>query len=206
MLGRSANKDSVLRVMISSPAVIHFAGHGDILGNEEVLVLWDEGSASGYAVFDRTSLAEAKTTSARQLLFPSKPVVVLNACWAGRSRAFGGQREDLASAYLDEGATCVIACPTPVHDDMGRMLATLLYVPVMQDRRGLGYTFARVRAIVEEKFRGTNWWWTWFWMRFYGNPFVHIARLSDEKGLRSRDGGTQWRSRGLDLVRDIVVQ
>lgn len=205
LLGSSANKDSLLQAMAASPVVIHFAGHGDLVNNEEVLVVWDSDSTSkGHAIFDRKCLSEAKANSSRQLLFPSRPVVVLNACWAGRSRAFGGQREDLSSAYLDEGASCVIACPTPVQDDMARMLATLLYVPVMQDSRGLAYTFSRVRSIVEKKFRGTDGWWTWFWMRFNGNPFVRIANLEIEDQLPTGEGIPLWRSKAVDLVRDLI--
>ena len=100
----------------------------------------------------------------------------------------------------------MIACPTPVHDDMGRMLATLLYVPIIQDPGGLGCTFARVRAIVEERFRGANSWWTWFWMRYYGNPFVHVAPLSRGEALRGCQHEAARPPGALDLVRDLVVE
>ena len=203
LLGSTADMKGFQAALMCSPTIIHFAGHGDIVRSEVTLVLRDSVSGEdGDSLFDRHSIAEAKKASSRPSLFLSRPLVVLNACWAGRSRDFGGQREDLASAFLAEGASCVIACPTPVHDDVGRMLATLLYVPSMQDCRGLAFTFKRVRSLVERKCRGKSYWWTWFWMRYQGNPYARLP-LGDF-GLDQPRLRDQRKPKAIELVRNFI--
>lgn len=204
LLGRSAHTDALESVLLSSPTIVHFAGHGDIVRNEVALILWNpDGSKHGDVLFERRRMAELKQTCSRPTLFTSRPLVVLNACWAGRSRDFGGQREDLAAAFLDEGASCVVACPTPVHDDVGRMLATLLYVPSIHDQRGLAFTFERVRSLIERKCRGKSYWWTWFWMRYQGNPYACLPLGT--RGLERHPPREQQRPKALELVRDLIA-
>ena len=206
LMDQWANVETVQRVLSSSPTVVHFAGHGDIVRNERGLVLWGETTThQDHALFDRRSLIEARIASGRERLFSSKPIVVLNACWAGRSRAFGGQREDLVATFIDEGATCVIAWPTPVHDNVGRLLATLVYVPQIRDQRGLAFTFCRVRGLVERKLRGTAYWWTWLWLRYHGNPFAQMPYSASEADSHSAEDGDGCRSRALDLVRELIA-
>lgn len=203
LLSCSANVAATEKVFLTSPAVVHFAGHGDIVRSEVALVLWRSDSHKGHELFDRRSLVELRAKSQRAQIFSSRPVVVLNACWAGRSRAFGGQREDLASAFLTEGASCVIACPTPVHDDVGQMLATLLYVPSIQHERGLGKTFEQVRALVARKLRDESHWWTWFWMRCFGNPYTRLELDGHLQGDRLRVRRSKERSQALQMIRDL---
>jgi len=201
LLGSAADIKGFHTVLMRSPAIIHFAGHGDIVRDEVNLVLRNSDGDNGDTLFGRHDMVEVKKASSRPSVFSSRPLVVLNACWAGRSRDFGGQREDLASAFLAEGASCVIAYPTPVHDDVGRMLGTLLYVPAMHDSRGLAFTFKRVRSLVQRKCRGTSYWWTWFWMRYQGNPYARLQLRtcsSDQPMLR------EYREpQAIKLVRDF---
>lgn len=200
----AANMEALEAVLIASPTVIHFAGHGDIVRGEVALVLFGSGIANSYDLFDRRRLAEIRTESRRAKVFSSSPIVVLNACWAGRSRAFGGQREDLASAFLAEGAGCVIACPTPVYDDVGQMLATLLYVPSIQHEHGLGKTFEQVRSLVARRFHGEPHWWTWFWMRSFGNPYTSIPLRRHPRRALLKESGSEERAKALDLIRDLI--
>jgi CHAT domain-containing protein len=203
LMGRSADTKAIQSVLLASPTVVHFAGHGGIVRNEGVLVLWDQDSSSSCeALFGRREMAALKQKSSRAVLLMSRPLVVLNACWLGRSHDFGGQREDLAATFLDEGAGCVIAWPTPVHDEVGRILATLLYVPSTEDQRGLAFTFQKVRSLIERKYRGKNYWWTWFWIRYQGNPYARLplaARGADIPALSD-----QRIPRAIELVREII--
>ncbi len=204
VLSCAANMEAMEAVLMASPAVVHFAGHGDIVRGEVALVLFGSGIANSYYLFDRRRLAEIRAKSRRAKVFSSSPIVVLNACWAGRSRAFGGQREDLASAFLAEGASCVLACPTPVYDDVGQMLATLLYVPSIQHEHGLGKTFERVRSFVARRFHDEPHWWTWFWMRSFGNPYTSIPLRRHPRRALLKEGGSEERAKALDLIRDLI--
>jgi hypothetical protein len=106
--------------------VLHFCGHGRITSTEEVVVLAGEGGQPD--LFGRTRMNNLKRR--RQILgklMPYGPMVVLNSCYSGRTRLFGGEREDLASTFRDEGAEAVIACPAPVCDPMGLDFGQLLY-------------------------------------------------------------------------------
>jgi tetratricopeptide (TPR) repeat protein len=204
LLSCAANMASMEAVLTASPAVLHFAGHGDIVRGEVALVLSGAGIDNSYDLFDRRSLAEIRAKSRRTKILSSSPIVVLNACWAGRSRAFGGQREDLASAFLAEGASCVVACPTPVYDDVGQMLATLLYVPSIQHKQGLGKTFQQVRSLVARRLHDEAHWWTWFWMRSFGNPYTSIPLRRHPRRSLLKESGSEERSKALDLIRDLI--
>jgi hypothetical protein len=109
-------------------------------------------------------------------LLSDGPLVVLNSCFTGRSREFGGQREDLAWAILQEGAEAVIACGLPVFNRMGEFFGKLLYSFTSARSPGMAWHFAEVRALVEEYFRQmpSLLWPAWTLLHYHGNPFVRL--------------------------------
>ena len=82
------------------------------------------------------------------------------------------------------------------------MLATLLYARSMQDQRGLAFTCQRVRSLVEPKCRGRSYWWTWFWMRYQGNPYARLPfKASAVEQAPCRERRTP---KALQLVRKFI--
>ena len=191
LIGELADTAAISRVLIDSPSILHYTGHGDIIGNEETLVLWDESHRS-HVPFGRKEMGDLKAVHGISgKLLKNSPFVFLNSCMTGRTRDFGGQREDLVWTFLHEGAEAVVASPTPVYDPVGARLGRLLYDAAFADERGMSYTFAAVRGLAEEYFRDQPYWATWTLMQYHGNPYAQLPHTSAalKEGLPVRARG-----------------
>jgi len=196
LIGRDANAVSIGEVISHSSSVIHYSGHGAIVGNEEVLVL-HSGDDLGPVYFGRRELEDLNVRLARDKLLSHGPIVILNCCRAGRVRDWGGKREDLAWALLNQGAEAVIASALPVYDAMGKILGESLYSPLVASTGGMGATLVRVRRLLASVSRSSMMWPTWALVTYHGNPYVelpHAIRLS------SRCDDTRW----LGLLKRIA--
>jgi len=160
-------------VLGDPPAVIHFTGHGGIDGNEEVMLLWDsvrehEVSRYGRAQFEQVKAARGRPDGK---LLVNGPLVVLNSCVTGRAREHGGKREDLASAFMAEGAAAVIASPFPISEGVGVALGTDLYG---QDDDGIGEAVLRIRRHLAATVcaEDPRLWPAWMLIACHGNPYA----------------------------------
>jgi CHAT domain-containing protein len=196
-MGPAAATEAFQRALEGLPAVIHYTGHGRIVGNEEVLVLGAvgrEGSSSELPTyFGRRELQDVKNRlHCPGSLLGRGPLVVLNSCLTGRMRQFGGQREDLAWAFLEEGADAVIASGLPVLDDMGAAFSELLYFDRgdKEDSRGMAWRFAAARAFVERVWRDTKspYWPAWSLFTYHGNPYAHLPHIADGRNAARAAG------------------
>jgi len=64
-------------------------------------------------------------------------LVVLNCCYGGRTRSYGGHRQDLASTFLKWGASAVVASATPLLDDAAGILGVCLHYPFVSETEPL---------------------------------------------------------------------
>ena len=176
LLGDEATRRALEAALERPLAVLHYTGHGSIIGNEQVLVLCaEDAKGSFWAPFGRTELLHLRERLGRTNgLLSSGPLVLLNSCLTGRTRGFGGQREDLAGALLEQGAKAVIASPMPVFDAMGRLLGELLYKDYFLSEPDMARAFMAARAAVEWAFRKAQSpiWPAWTLMHYHGNPFA----------------------------------
>ena len=183
LIGKGATREALCDVLTSGVSLVHYTGHGDIVGNEEVLILWDELGGKYSAVpFGRKELNDLRVrTGTGGKLLGHGPLVVLNSCFTGRVREFGGQREDLAAAFLEEGAQAVIASPMPVSESMGKTLGELLYNPAFSRPEGMAWTFFEARKRMERAYRDTHMWPTWALMHYHGNPYAQLPHIVDKQ-------------------------
>ena len=172
-LGTAATTAAMDTVLGDPPAVIHFTGHGGIDGNEEVMLLWDsvrehEVSRYGRAQFEQVKAARGRPDGK---LLVNGPLVVLNSCVTGRAREHGGKREDLASAFMAEGAAAVIASPFPISEGVGVALGTDLYG---QDDDGIGEAVLRIRRHLAATVcaEDPRLWPAWMLIACHGNPYA----------------------------------
>ena len=177
--GEYATRESTAGVFLATPTIIHYTGHGTIFQNEEVLVLWRERSPgereemADWAPFGRREITDIKSIADRKKLLEGNPLIMLNACYLGRTREHGGQREDLASVFIEEGAGAVIASPLPVFEGMGVTLGESFYQPDTWSKYGAtAEIFMNVRLKIEKEFRGKSIWPAWVILAYHGNPFA----------------------------------
>ena len=188
-LGTAATAEVMNAVLRDPPAVIHFTGHGGIVGNEEVVLLWDP--LREYEVFryGRAQFEQLKAATGDPVgkLLPNGPLVVLNSCVTGRTRAHGGQREDLASALLAEGAAAVVASPLPIYDRVGLALGTRLYA---QDGDGIGQTVLGIRRRLAATVcaQRPRLWSAWMLIACHGNPYARLPHQALNREGSGRPG------------------
>ena len=174
--GIEANIQTFENVLSDSASVIHYTGHGDIIDNEEVLILHGGHASMSGLIFGRKELNNLKQRLNKNRLLDHQPLIVLNSCMTGATRDFGGQREDLAATLQAEGAESVIASCLPVYDQLGRLFGEVLYTPGFMSEEGMGRTLVYVRRLVEWEARQKGWgsWITWALLTYHGNPFAHL--------------------------------
>lgn len=128
--GSQATNVEIERHIALEPDIFYFSGHGDVLQDEEVLLLHRDltapSSASSLFFFGKEHLV-LLSEQRNGKLFPQRPLVVLNSCMTGRGRDAGGKREDLVSGFLAQGAGAVIATALPIYDDVGKALGQALF-------------------------------------------------------------------------------
>ena len=184
MLGADATVDAFLRTLEASPAIVHFSGHGRVHGAGECLVLADTPPRKGPHFFERMHIQVFKRTRGTGAsLLKDGTLIVLNSCLAGRTRDFGGQREDLASAFLAEGAEAVIACALPTDDASAVKLGASLYNERLLSQAGMAMTFHRARLDLASSERETvPFRPCWMLYTYHGNPYALLPHqaVSDE--------------------------
>jgi hypothetical protein len=175
LVGDTATAGGLFEALSATHAVVHYAGHGMIDGNEELLVLHRDGFSPRTGQFGGAHIDLGKESIEHDdALLASRPLVTLSACLAGRVREFGGMREDLVWKLLSEGAGAVIASPHPVFDEATAAFGPLLYEPAAVPRESLAQTFARVRSQLERESRSAPTWPMWLFLTYHGNPFAFL--------------------------------
>jgi tetratricopeptide (TPR) repeat protein len=171
ILGRAATKAAMFDAIRQQPSVIHYAGHGAVRNEEEVLVLAD-GAGTGWDYCGTADFALHKDQlRIRDRLLAYGPLVVLNSCYAGTVRGFGGKQEGLVSLLLEEGAEGVVACPFPVDDSIGSLFGAALYRTggsTMADR----FMGSRREVAKDLAERDPGAWPLWMLFHYHGNPYA----------------------------------
>jgi hypothetical protein len=171
--GPAATKQALSDALSRQPSIIHFTGHSEVHDKQEMLILSGR-TGGGYARYGIADLRHDKELrkSETGLLFYG-PLVVLNSCYMGRTRRYGGRSEDLASELMEEGAAAVIASPLPVYDPMGELFGSSLYPGEMKT---MAENFLASRRAVEAHFANTkpNVWPLWTLLHYYGNPYASL--------------------------------
>jgi tetratricopeptide (TPR) repeat protein len=175
--GRAATRAAVLHTISMEPSLFHFAGHGDIYGSEEVLMV-SGGTPTESVPFGRAELLrykEERHIAGR--LFRQAPLFVLNSCFSGNVREFGGRREDLVATLIEEGAAAVVASPFPVDDKIGSLWGESLYDGLGAGENVLADVFLRCRKRVASECSrlGSRRWPLWMLWHLHGNPYARFA-------------------------------
>jgi hypothetical protein len=164
--------------------ILHFAGHGmadsDDIANAKILL---EGRRES-GVYIRSYLSA--TTVAQQARLTSsdgaKPLVVLNACQAGR---LGQQMSSLggfAQAFLDRGAGAFVSSMWSVGDEPASTFVKTLYQELL-DQEPISAAVSRARQKARRAGDGT-----WLAYAVYAHPKAHLllsTRLRYVTGARS---------------------
>ncbi|MGD0129125.1 MAG: CHAT domain-containing protein [Terriglobia bacterium] len=163
-VGANANLAAMTAAVLSQPPVLHYTGHGGIVSEEEVLLLYGK-------MFGRSELNELKQRQGiTGPLFANESLVILNSCLTGREREYGGQRKDLVGMFLEEGSRAVVASSLPVFDRVGHVLGTALYAlpgacamadKLQQIRRVIGRLAGKHNSAQFP---------TWSMLQYHGNP------------------------------------
>lgn len=175
--GTAANKRAVLQALFTEPEIVHFAGHGEMQGPDEVLVV-SHSTRTGYAALGKTDILQYKNElGITGRAFKQAPLIFLNACFAGSSRTFGGKREDLMAFLIEEGAVAVIGSPHPIHDRFGELWATTFYERMfMSYNNFVADVFLRCRSDVRrtclESYPDLET--LWMLIHLHGNPYATI--------------------------------
>ena len=150
--------------------ILHFAGHGQADGNDIANAkIHLEGRMEGRAYVASTISATTVDQQARLAGSEgSKPLVVLNACQAGR---LGHQMSSLggfAQAFLERGAGAFISTMWSVGDVPSSTFVTTFYRELL---RGQPISAAASRARQETRRAGDG---TWLAYAVYAHPQAHL--------------------------------
>lgn len=174
--GQSATASALTQALSMGCDLLHFCGHGEIVRNEECLILPTGLYDRSWEYFGSRDLRFA--ISGRPAGKSAPKVVVLNSCYMGDTRDFGGQREDLVGSFITLGSEVVIASALPVFDRVGALLSEAMYsscIPV----RELGRRIVLVRRLIERATRNMSSWPTWSMISYHGNPFARGIPLPE---------------------------
>lgn len=176
LIGEQATARALQDLIAAPPTVLHFTGHGTTSGNEQGLILWNDDSTSSM-LLSRHSIARAQSGTGQMALALQGGLVVLNSCLSGREKDFGGQREDLPSAFLESGATAVVSSQFPISDVLGAIFGKALYERRDSAKETLSATLSRARALVEKaaRTRQSPYWASWALFTYSGNPYVTLS-------------------------------
>jgi hypothetical protein len=164
-------------------AVLHLAGHGEVTGDEEALLL-----PGGHR------LTSDDLGTARR---PGMPFVYLNACHLGATRYVGGGlRKGLAHRLLELGAPAVIASRTPVDDRVAAAVGTRFYAEARSCP--VGEALRRARAALAGAGVGAAGWSTTVLL---GNPHVVLPVDSDARPV-APDLATRLLDTSADPAKD----
>ncbi len=175
----AATVGSVERALHECPAIFHYTGHGTVVETsnlglrpheavgEEALCLQD-GYLGTWALRDWPGRLD-------------RALVVLNSCMTGRTRDFGGMREDLSGAFLRLGAEAVVASAFPVNDWLGMAFGVRLYAGNEEDLRER-FLQARRRLARLARAKRPELWPGWALLTLHGNPFAHMPGRGTREG------------------------
>jgi len=150
--------------------ILHFAGHGmadsDDIANAKILL---EGRREGGA-YIRSYLSATTVAQQARLTGPdgAKPLVVLNACQAGR---LGQQMSSLggfAQAFLDRGAGAFISSMWSVGDEPASTFVKTLYQELL-DQESISAAVSTARQEARRAGDGT-----WLAYAVYAHPRAHL--------------------------------
>ena len=173
VLGEAAHDGWMREALAANPAILYYSGHGGIVANEEVLLLHTEpGEGKPQGLISYFGAYHLNNALAQGASFSHAPLVVLNSCVTGRTREHGGQREDLVSALLNQGAGAVIASALPIYDSVGEALGEALFseAALTQPTMGAYLVEARrqlARGICRDTGKPT--WGAWGMVHLHGN-------------------------------------
>ena len=171
--GEAAHDGWMREALAANPAILYYSGHGGIVANEEVLLLHTEpGEGKPQGLISYFGAYHLNNALAQGASFSHAPLVVLNSCVTGRTREHGGQREDLVSALLNQGAGAVIASALPIYDSVGEALGEALFseAALTQPTMGAYLVEARrqlARGICRDTGKPT--WGAWGMVHLHGN-------------------------------------
>jgi len=157
-LGGAAGCRTFLEGVMADPAIIHYAGHGAAMGEDECLLLAGDDALTADAL-----LKQSKPLT-------HSPLVFLNSCLTGRARAYGGAFRGLPVAFLRLGAAAVVASIFPIADARAAEFAIAFYQKILT---GATVGEAMLRTRQEMRDAGVN---CLHWARpvLYGNPHARL--------------------------------
>jgi hypothetical protein len=183
-----ADFDDVIECLYGNPAVdiMHFALHGQFRldGLQDGLVLIEkperEGAPAGPAF-----LSPAQVESCDFSSFARSPFVFLNACQVGAGRELLSDYAGMAKAFLDAGASAVVAPLWSINDKDARNVARGLYAsawrgsPPAEFLRKQRARFTEGAARGKSLAQGTP---THLAYQFFGHPKFVLENATEEGG------------------------
>jgi hypothetical protein len=193
LLGTAATDSAFLGALRDMPTVIHFTGHGTILHTDELLVFHSASEPGTCAYVGQAELMQLHRLGVQGPLFAQPAFLTLNSCLTGRTREYGGRREDLISFVLREGADAAVASPMPIFDAVGLAFGSSLYASELADNRGLAWTVARARALTYAMTQSLPppLPLTWALIHYHGNPYLQFEKPQPSPRLRELAEQTQ---------------
>jgi len=178
LLGEDATGEAMAGIVMKAPDIIHYAGHGSVADDEEALLLYNADQQP--TLFGRRELRAALLESAASpdVEESRARLVVLNCCYGGRNRSFGGHREDLASVFLSSGVSAVIASAIPVIDQSAGILGVCLHHRFVAEEEPIADVVVRARRLVARcmQLLGRSSCVAWCTIVYHGNPFLVYRR------------------------------
>jgi tetratricopeptide (TPR) repeat protein len=184
-LGRDASDLEFERQIDLQPDILYYSGHGEIVREEELLVLHRDKSEQN-ALTPTTHFGKGQLMWLAEHrgapLFPQYPLIVLNSCLTGRTRQAGGAREDLISAFLSQGAGAVIATAMLMYDDIGKAFGEALFDPTIAHTNDIASIVVGVRRRLARELCAdvdSELWGEWGLIHLHGNaraalPFKQV--------------------------------
>lgn len=176
--GKKASKAAIEHQIACEPDIFYYSGHGEIVRNEELLVLHQNVNSketiSQRYYFGKEQLAILANQS-EGTCFPNRPLIVLNSCFSGRSRISGGAREDFVSSLLSAGAGAVIATAFPLHDGVGCAFGEALFN--IDQHSDLATIVVSARKRLSQQFcadLNSEIWGAWSMLHIHGNANVNF--------------------------------
>lgn len=184
-VGPDATDVSLRQAIISSPALLYFSGHGNVIENEEMLKLHSENSEGlklyeNTTYFGRYQLSELANNGHEETLFTNSPLIILNSCYSGRTHDHGGLSENLVQSFLDYGAETVIASALPMQDSIGKMLSQSLFNSATLSKPTIGAQIVSMRNQIKN-IAGNDTsqptWGAWGMVHLHGNSLAKSCFL-----------------------------
>ncbi len=139
--GTQASEQALVKAINEQPDILYYSGHGEIIEGEELLVLNTDLSVKkplSTTTFFGNQQLSLLASKKNKPLFNNSPLIILNCCNSGRTRNYGGAREDLVSTFLRHGAGTVIATALPINDTVGKEFADTLFSPTIANKLSIG--------------------------------------------------------------------